>query len=46
MRGIKSPNGGNDKFKFVLEKNVDFATIDSDMVINAVEHALKNQPAA
>ena len=42
IRGVKGELGF-DSFKFVLEKNVDFAELDSSMVLNAVEHALKNQ---
>jgi len=43
IRGIKS-NHGFDSFKFVLEKNVDFNDLDTNMVLNALEHALKLQP--
>lgn len=43
IRGNKSDNGGQDSFKFVLEKNVDFHDLDTDMLINAVEHCLKVQ---
>lgn len=42
IRGIKS-DSGFDSFKFVLEKMVDFAELDSDLVLNAVEHCLKMQ---
>lgn len=42
IRGVKGELG-YDSFKFVLEKNVDFADLDSAMVLNAVEHALKTQ---
>ena len=41
IRGIKSDTG-YESFKFVMEKLVDFAKLDSDMVIGAVEHMLKN----
>ena len=41
IRGIKSETGGLDSFKFVLEKLVDFNELDSQMVINAIEHVLK-----
>ena len=43
IRGIKSESGF-DSFKFVLEKNVDFAELDSQMIIGAVEHIFKTQP--
>ena len=43
LRGIKSETG-YESFKFVVEKMVDFAELDSDMIINAVEHVLKLQP--
>ena len=43
VRGIKGDNGF-ESYKFVLEKMVDFAQLDSDMVINAVEHLLKMMP--
>ena len=43
VRGIKS-DSGFESYKFVLEKMVDFAKLDSDMVINAVEHLLKMMP--
>ena len=43
MRRIKSETG-YESFKFVVEKMVDFAELDSDMIINAVEHVLKLQP--
>lgn len=41
IRGMKSE--GVDSFKFVLEKRVDFAELDSQMMINAVEFAIKMQ---
>lgn len=41
IRGMKAE--GVDSFKFVLEKRVDFAELDSQMVINAVEFAIKMQ---
>ena len=41
IRGIKSETGF-DSFKFVLEKNVDFADLDAEMTIGAVEHLFKN----
>ena len=44
IRGIKSNSGGIDSFKFVLEKLVDFAQMDADLVLGAVEHLLKMQP--
>lgn len=40
LRGIKGPNG-NDSFKFVLEKHNDFSDLDTELILNAVEHALK-----
>lgn len=43
MRGIRSEETGLESFKFVLEKKVDFADLDSEMILNAVEHVLKNQ---
>ena len=41
IRGIRSDTGF-ESFKFVLEKNVDFAQLDSDLVLGAVEHLFKN----
>ena len=32
IRGVKGQNGV-DSYKFVLEKGVDFATLDSDMIL-------------
>ena len=43
IRGCKGENG-IESFKFVLEKNVDFNDLDSKMVLNAIEHAMKQQP--
>lgn len=43
IRGIKGENG-YDSYKFVLEKMVDFAELDSQMILGAVEHLLKMQP--
>lgn len=40
IRGIK-PESGLESFKFCLEKNVDFAELDSAMILNAVEHIFK-----
>jgi hypothetical protein len=40
IRGVKSETGF-DSFKLVVEKMVDFAKLDSDLIINAVEHFLK-----
>ncbi len=39
LRGLRSD--GYDSCKFVLEKSVDFAKLDSDLILGAIEHALK-----
>lgn len=44
IRGVKGDNG-IDSFKFVLEKNVDFSDLDRDLMLNAVEHAMKQENA-
>lgn len=43
VRGIKEQSG-LESYKFVVEKLVDFAKLDSDLVLNAVEHMLKMLP--
>ena len=43
LRGIKGSSGSVDSFKFVLEKLVDFNDLDTDLILNAVEHSLKLQ---
>lgn len=35
IRGLKNQNG-IDSYKFVLEKGVDFAALDSDMILSAL----------
>lgn len=45
IRGVKGEEGV-DSFKFVVEKKVDFAELDSQMVINAAEYAIKLQEEA
>lgn len=42
IRGIRNETG-IDSYKFVVEKLVDFADLDSDMILNAVEHLLRIQ---
>jgi hypothetical protein len=36
IRGVKGQNGV-DSYKFVLEKGVDFAPLDSDMILQALQ---------
>ena len=43
IRGVKGQNG-TDSFKFILEKNTDFADLDSDMFVTALEEVCKMQP--
>jgi hypothetical protein len=43
IRGMKGKDGV-DAFKFVLEKNVDFADLDSQLFITALELVNKMQP--
>lgn len=43
VRGIKSETG-YESYKLVLEKMVDFAKLDSDLILNGVEFLLKMQP--
>ena len=42
IRGVKSESG-YDSFKFILEKNTDFSTLDSDIILGAIEQLLKMQ---
>jgi len=42
IRGIKKENG-YESYKFVEEKRVDYATMDIDMMLGAVEHLFKYQ---
>ncbi len=39
LRGLRSD--GYDSYKFVLEKSVDFAKLDSDLILSAIEHTFK-----
>ena len=43
IRGIRNEKGW-DSFKFVLEKNVDFNQVDVDIVVNAIEESVKQNP--
>lgn len=46
LRGLRSETG-YDSYKFVLEKNVDFAKLDTALILGAIEHAFKiNQASA
>ena len=40
IRGVKSEKG-YDSFKFCLEKNNDFADLDSQLILGAVESLMK-----
>ena len=40
IRGFKSESG-IDSYKFCVEKLVDFAELDSQLIVNAVEHLLR-----
>lgn len=42
IRGVKSETG-YDSFKFCLEKNTDFAELDSDILLGAIEQLFKMQ---
>ena len=42
IRGIKSESG-YDSFSFCLEKLVDFAELDSQLILNGIEFLLKMQ---
>jgi hypothetical protein len=43
IRGMKGKDG-TDAFKFVLEKSVDFADLDAQLFITALEMVNKMQP--
>lgn len=43
IRGLKNQNG-IDSYKFVLEKGVDFAQLDSDMILAALSEVNRQQP--
>ncbi len=43
IRGIKNQNG-LDSYKFVLEKGVDFADLDSDMILAALKEVARQLP--
>jgi hypothetical protein len=42
IRGVKGQN--NSAFKFVLEKETDFADLDTDLIVGALEEVIKMQP--
>ncbi len=44
LRGIIGHKGFN-SFKFILEKSVDFCDLDSQILINAIEHVNNIQPS-
>lgn len=43
LRGMKGENGVQ-AYKFVLEKNVDFAKLDSDLFITALNEVNRQNP--
>jgi hypothetical protein len=43
IRGLKGQNG-IDSYKFVLEKGVDFAALDSDIFLTALKEVSRQQP--
>lgn len=43
IRGLKNKNGV-DSYKFVLEKGVDFADLDSDMILAVLKEVNRQLP--
>ena len=46
IRGLKGNGDGSDAYKFVLEKSVDFAALDSDIFLKVLEEVNRMQPPA